>query len=103
MVQLIGKNKTKKKGKTIMNKILDLIKIFLFKISSKNRQIRLIERNAILFLGLQNLAMKNERETGDTVESMMISSESYKYLGNFAIYCDTAGVNQLETLKKYKN
>jgi len=86
-----------------MNKILDLIKIFLFKISSKNRQMRLIERNAILFLGLQNLAMKNERETGDTVESMMISSESYKYLGNFAIYCDITGVNQLETLKKYKN
>ena len=53
-----------------------------------------------MFLGLQNLAKKYDND-GDLRTAMNISSESYKYLGNFALYCDAKGVDQVERLRQY--
>ena len=67
--------------------IIDVIIISLFLISTKKRQNYLIEKNACMFLGLQNFAKKFDNN-GDLRTSMHISGNSYKYLGNFAMYCD---------------
>jgi len=53
-----------------------------------------------MFLGLQNVA-KHWDNLGDVRSSMDISIESYKYLGNFALYCDAKGVDQLKRLRLY--
>ena len=53
-----------------------------------------------MFLGLQNLAKKYDND-GDLRTAMDISSESYKYLGNFSLYCDAKGIDQVERLKMY--
>ena len=53
-----------------------------------------------MFLGLQNLAKKYENE-GDLRTAMNISSESYQYLGNFILYCDAKGIDQIERLRQY--
>lgn len=53
-----------------------------------------------MFLGLQNLAKKYDSD-GDLRTAMDISSESYKYLGNFALYCDAKGIDQVKVLKLY--
>jgi hypothetical protein len=53
-----------------------------------------------MFLGLQNLAKKYDND-GDSRTAMSVSSESYKYLGNFALYCDAKGIDQVEWLRQY--
>ena len=74
--------------------------IQLFLLSSKNRQNYLIEKNACMFLGLQNFA-NNCDDDGDVRCSMKISGESYKYLYNFVMYCDARGIDQIKCLQKY--
>ena len=53
-----------------------------------------------MFLGLQNLAKKYDND-GDLITAMNISCESYQYLGNFALYCDAKGIDQVERLRQY--
>ena len=53
-----------------------------------------------MFLGLQNLANKYDND-GDLRTAMNVSSESYKYLGNFVLYCDAKGIDQVERLHQY--
>lgn len=53
-----------------------------------------------MFLGLQNLAKKYDND-GDVRTAMLISSESYEYLGNFALYCNAKGIDQVEMLHQY--
>jgi len=71
-----------------------------FLLSSKKRQHYLIMKNASMFLGLQNLAKKYDND-GDVRTAMEISSESYDYLGNFALYCNAKGLDQVKWLKMY--
>ena len=75
-----------------------MVRTFLF--SSEKRQNYLIEKNACMFLGLQNLANKYDND-GDLRTAMNISSESYKYLANFVLYCDSKGIDQIERLHQY--
>ena len=75
-----------------------MVRTFLF--SSEKRQNYLIEKNACMFLGLQHLANKYDND-GDLRTAMNISSESYKYLGNFALYCNAKGIDQVKRLKLY--
>lgn len=93
--------------KQILSKLADskayfiqLIMVRIFLLSSIKRQNYLIEKNACMFLGLQNLAKKYENE-GDLRTAMNISSESYQYLGNFILYCDAKGIDQIERLRQY--
>lgn len=93
--------------KQILSKLKD-IKIYLiqlvmeysFLLSSEKRQNYLIEKNACMFLELQNLAKKYDND-GDTRTAMLISSESYDYLSNFVLYCNAKGIDQIKTLKLY--
>lgn len=80
--------------------IINVITISLFLICTKKRQNYLIEKNACMFLGLQNFAKKFDND-GDLRTSMHISGNSYKYLGNFAMYCDAKGIDQVTRLKLY--
>jgi hypothetical protein len=57
-------------------------------------------KNASMFLGLQNLVKKYDND-GDTRTAMVISSESYEYLGNFALYCNAKELDQVKWLKMY--
>lgn len=57
-------------------------------------------KNASIFLGLQNLAKKYDND-GDVRTAMFISSKSYDYLGNFALYCNAKGLDQVKQLKLY--
>ena len=53
-----------------------------------------------MFLGLQNLAKKHDNN-GDVRTAMLISSESYDYLGKFALYCNAKGLDQEKWLKMF--
>ena len=93
--------------KQILSKLADskayfiqLVMVRTFLLSSRKRQNYLIEKNACMFLGLQNLAKKYDND-GDLRTAMDISSESYMYLGNFALYCDAKGIDQVERLRQY--
>ena len=79
---------------------IQLVMVRTFLLSSSKRQNYLIEKNACMFLGLQNLAKKYDN-AGDLRTAMNVSSESYKYLGNFALYCDAKGIDQVELLHQY--
>lgn len=79
---------------------IQLIMVRIFLLSSIKRQNYLIEKNACMFLGLQNLAKKYKNE-GDLRTAMNISSESYQYLGNFSLYSDAKGIDQIERLRQY--
>ncbi len=79
---------------------IHLVMVRTFLLSSRKRQNYLIEKNACMFLGLQNLANKYDND-GDLRTAMNISSESYKYLGNFALYCDSKGIDQVKRLRQY--
>jgi hypothetical protein len=104
-------NKVKLKIKVNMEKIVEKIRqgkqwlisfvmVRTFLLSSKKRQNYLIMKNASMFLGLQNLAKKYDND-GDVRTAMLISSESYDYLGNFALYCNVKGLDQVKWLKMY--
>lgn len=80
--------------------IMRIVMVRTFLLNSEKRQSYLIEKNACMFLGLQNLAKKYDND-GDTRTAMLISSDSYDYLGNFALYCKTKGVDQVKRLKLY--
>ena len=80
--------------------IIRIVMVRTFLLSSDKRQNYLIDKNACMFLGIQNLAKKYNKD-GDTRTAMLISSDSYKYLGNFALYCNAKGVDQVERLKLY--
>ena len=71
-----------------------------FLLSSRKRQNYLIMKNASMFLGLQNLAKKYDND-GDVRTAMIISGESYDYLGKFALYCNAKGLDQVKWLKMY--
>ena len=79
---------------------ISFVMVRTFLLSSRKRQNYLIEKNACMFLGLQNLAKKYDND-GDLRTAMNVSSESYKYLGNFALYCDAKGIDQVEWLEMY--
>jgi hypothetical protein len=81
-------------------RLIELIKIQIFLLSSKKRQRYLIEKNACMFLGLQNLAKKCDNN-GDVCGAMDVSSESYKYLFDFALFCKAKGIDHLEKIKQY--
>lgn len=80
--------------------IISFVMVRIFLLSSKKRQNYLIMKNASIFLGLQNLAKKYD-DDGDTRTAMYISGESYDYLGNFALYCNAKGLDQVKWLKMY--
>lgn len=80
--------------------IISFVMVRIFLLSSKKRQNYLIMKNASMFLGLQNLAKKYD-DDGDTRTAMYISGESYDYLGNFALYCNAKGLDQVKWLKMY--
>jgi len=80
--------------------IIRIVMVRTFLLSSEKRQNYLITKNASMFLGLQNVA-KHWDNLGDVRSSMDISSESYKYLGNFALYCNAKGIDQVKRLKLY--
>ena len=80
--------------------LISFVMVRTFLLSSSKRQNYLIEKNACMFLGLQNLAKKYDND-GDLRTAMDISSESYMYLGNFALYCDAKGIDQVERLRQY--
>ena len=93
--------------KQILSKLADskayfiqLVMVRTFLLSSRKRQNYLIMKNASMFLGLQNIAKKYDND-GDTRTAMLISSESYDYLGNFALYCNAKGLDQVKWLKMY--
>jgi len=80
--------------------LISFVMVRTFLLSSRKRQNYLIEKNACMFLGLQNLAKKYDND-GDLRTAMNVSSESYKYLGNFVLYCDAKGIDQVERLHQY--
>lgn len=80
--------------------LISFVMVRAFLLSSRKRQNYLIMKNASMFLGLQNLAKKYDND-GDTRTAMLISSESYDYLGNFALYCNVKGLDQVKWLKMY--
>lgn len=92
--------KINEKLRQFKNWLISLIIIRAFLLSSKKRQNYLIMKNASMFLSLQNLAKKYDNE-GDTRTAMSISGESYKYLGNFAMYCDAKNLDQVKYLNMY--
>lgn len=90
-------------GSILLNIKAHFIQLFMvriFLLSSRKRQNYLIQKNACMFLGLQNLAKKYDND-GDLRTAMNVSSDSYKYLGNFAMYCDAKGIDQIERLHQY--
>lgn len=80
--------------------LISFVMVRTFLLSSRKRQNYLIMKNASMFLGLQNLAKKYDND-GDVRTAMLISSESYEYLGNFALYCNAKGIDQVEMLHQY--
>lgn len=80
--------------------IIRIVKVRAFLLSSEKRQNYLIGKNTCMFLGLQNVA-KHWDKLGDVRYSMDISSDSYKYLGNFALYCNAKGIDQVKRMKLY--
>lgn len=80
--------------------LISFVMVRTFLLSGRKRQNYLIMKNASMFLGLQNLAKKYDND-GDTRTAMLISSESYDYLGNFALYCNAKGLDQVKWLKMY--
>lgn len=80
--------------------LISFVIVHTFLLSSRKRQNYLIMKNASMFLGLQNLAKKYDND-GDTRTAMLISSESYDYLGKFALYCNAKGLDQVKWLKMY--
>ena len=80
--------------------IIRIVMVRTFLLSSEKRQNYLIGKNACMFLGLQNVA-KHWDKLGDVRGSMDISSDSYKYLGNFCLYCNAKGIDQVKRLKLY--
>jgi len=80
--------------------LISFVMIRTFLLSTEKRQNYLIMKNASMFLGLQNLAKKYDND-GDVRTAMLISSESYNYLGNFALYCNVKGIDQIKRLKLY--
>ncbi len=80
--------------------LISFVMVRTFLLSSRKRQNFLIMKNASMFLGLQNLAKKYDND-GDTRTAMLISSESYVYLGNFALYCNAKGLDQVKLLEMY--
>ena len=80
--------------------LISFVMVRTFLLSSRKRQNYLIMKNASMFLGLQNLAKKYDND-GDVRTAMYISSESYDYLGNFALYCNAKGIDQVKELKQY--
>lgn len=80
--------------------LISFVMVCTFLFSSRKRQNYLIMKNASMFLGLQNLAKKYDND-GDLRTAMNISSESYKYLVNFALYCDSKGIDQVKRLRQY--
>ena len=80
--------------------IIRIVMVRTFLLSSEKRQNYLIDKNACMFLGLQNVA-KHWGKLGDVRGSMDISSDSYKYLGNFCLYCNAKGIDQVKRLKLY--
>ena len=91
----------------ILNKLAEckqwsirIVMVRTFLLSSEKRQNDLIEKNACLFLGLQNHAKKYDND-GDTRTAILISSGSHDYLGNFALYCNAKGIDQVKRLKLY--
>ena len=80
--------------------LMSFVMVRTFLLSSRKRQNYLIARNASMFLGLQNLAKKYDND-GDVRTAMFISSESYYYLGNFALYCNAKGIDQVKELEQY--
>jgi hypothetical protein len=73
---------------------------YVFLLCSEKKQNYLIEKNAIMFWGLQNLAKKCD-DDGDVRGAMAISSESYEYLGKFALYCNAKRIDQVKQLHIY--
>ena len=80
--------------------IIRIVMVRTFLLSSEKRQNYLIDKNACMFLGLQNVA-KHLDKLGDVRGSMDISSDSYEYLGNFCLYCNAKGIDQVKRLKLY--
>ena len=80
--------------------LISFVMVRTFLLSSRKRQNYLIMKNASMFLGLQNLAKKYDND-GDLRTAMNISSKSYQYLSNFALYCDAKGIDQIERLHLY--
>jgi len=80
--------------------LISFVMVRTFLLSSQKRQNYLIMKNASMFLGLQNLAKKYDND-GDTRTAMLISSESYDYLGKFAMYCNAKGLDQVKWLEMY--
>jgi len=80
--------------------IIRIVMVRTFLLSSEKRQNYLITKNASMFLGLQNVADHWGNE-GDVRAQMDISGDSYKYLGNFALYCNAKGIDQVKRLKLY--
>ena len=78
------------------------MKRLLFLLCNRKRQNYLIEKNACMFLGLQNLAKRFD-DDGDVRGAMEVSSESFKYLSNFALYCDAKGIDQVKRLYMYSS
>lgn len=79
---------------------ISFVMVRTFLLSSRKRQNYLIMKNASMFLGLQNFAKKYDND-GDTGTAMLISSASYDYLCNFAMYCDAKGLDQVKLMKMY--
>lgn len=84
-----------------ITQIKEYIHKFIFLLYSKKRQRYLIEKNACMFIGLQNLAKKSS-DDGDLVGSMMISGDSYKYLFKFCMYCRFKNIDEVKRLLMYK-
>jgi len=80
--------------------IMDYLNLCGFYLCTKKRQNYLIEKNACMFLGLQKFAKKFDND-GDLRTSMHISGKSYRYLGNFAMYCDAKKIDQVTRLGLY--
>lgn len=93
-------NKYYEKLLNVKRTLVNSITVYLFLLCTKKRQNYLIEKNACMFLGLQNFAKKFDND-GDLRTSMHISGNSYKYLGNFAMYCDAKGIDQVTRLGLY--
>ena len=81
-------------------RLIELIKVQIFLCSSKKKQNYLLEKNACMFLGLQNLAKKYD-DDGDVCGAMNVSSESFKYLLNFILFSEAKGIDHFEKIKQY--
>jgi hypothetical protein len=83
-------------------RLKDFILVRLFLLSGNKRQNYLINKNACMFIGLQNVA-KHWGDEGDVRAQLDISSDSYKYLDNFIMYCDAKGIDRFKRLKLYRS